>query len=196
MNHISDANLQALLDGELSAAEHRQVSEHADLCPTCGARLAAFRELYALVESLPEESLQIDMASAVTDRLRSQPAISGRVRWVLLVELGLGVASLGAALGWLKASLPSWSSQLFGGLQSTFQPVDLQAWMASLTTPIRTGLAAVTSFSEGATAPLASALPVTGWAVLLAALLLAGLVANGWFLMRSSQPRPRDRRST
>lgn len=195
MNHISDADLQAFLDGELSAARHVLVTDHLDGCQSCMARLRSFQQLYARIESLPETVPDLSLVPGVLARLEPRRAISSVARWLLVAELALGAGSLVAALSWLDLTPPAWSSSLAVSLQAWFNPGDPAIWLRSLVTPIQLGISAVESLSASATAPLGAALPVTGWAVLLVGLLLAGLAANGLILTRAGQPRHEDRRS-
>jgi len=195
MSHISDADLQAYLDDELSDHQRSLVHEHVGACAACGGRLGAFQSLYAEVESLPDAPLHQDLVPGVLARLAPQPAISTRVRWLLLAELALGVGALATALGWLKVSPPSWIAGLVPPLQVWVNFGDLVIWLRSLAAPVQAGISAFGSLSASATAPLAAALPVTGWAVILAGLLLAGLAANGVLLTRAAQPRREDRGS-
>jgi len=195
MSHISDAELQAFLDHELTDSQHSLVSEHVDACPACRARLGEFQNLYANIGSMPEAPLHADLVPGVLSRLAPQSVIGARLRWLLLAELALGGGAMISALNWLNLSLPAWIEGLGPSVQAWINPEALTMWLRSLTAPVLSGLSAFGSLSTSATAPLATALPVTGWGVILAGSLLAGLAANGLLLTRAIQPRREDRGS-
>jgi anti-sigma factor RsiW len=195
MSHISQTQLQAFLDGELSQEQRRRLSNHIAGCSSCEARMESMEALYGLIESLPEQRLEADLTPTILARLAPPTTLSSWARWLLLAELGLGVASLVAALGWLNWSIQSWSDLAWAALQSWVNTGDLALWLGSLWTPVQLGLDALGSLSDRAASPLSAALPVTGWAILLGALLLAGLAANGLILARAGQPRREEGRS-
>lgn len=195
MNHISDADLQAFLDSELSDARHRHVVNHLNGCSACEVRLASFQELFAGIGSVEETPLRADLLTGIMARISPKRAISPRARWILVTELALGVGSLIAATGWDNLAATTWVFDLAGSPQLGINPGDLALWLQSLATPVEMGLSAIGALGASATGLLASVLPVTGWAVLLAALLVTGLAANGLILTRTGQARRDDRRS-
>jgi len=195
MSHISDVNLQAFLDHELNDAQRSLVSEHVVACPACRARLGEFQSLFANIESMPEVPLRADLVPGVLSRLAPQSVISRRVRWFLLAELALGGGAMIAALRWLNLTMPAWTEGLGPTWQAWIHPEALAMWLRSLTAPALDGLSTIGSFLTSATAPLSTALPVTGWVVILAGSLVAGLAANGLLLTRIIQPRRENRGS-
>jgi anti-sigma factor RsiW len=195
MSHISDDELQAFLDHELNDTQCSLVSEHLEACRACRARLGEFQSLFADIESMPEVPLHADLVSGVLSRLAPQSVISRRVRWFLLAELALGGGAMMAALRWLNLTLPAWTEGLGPTWQAWIHPEALAMWLRSLTAPVLDGLSTLGSFSTSATAPLSTALPVTGWVVILAGSLVVGLAANGLLLTRTIQPRRENRGS-
>jgi len=195
MSHISDVDLQAFLDHELNDAQRSLVSEHVEACPACRARLGEFQSLFANIESIPEVPLRADLVPGVLSRLAPQSVISRRVRWFLLAELALGGGAMIAALRWLNLTMPAWTEGLGPTWQAWIHPEALAMWLRSLTAPALDGLSTIGSFSTSATAPLSTALPVTGWVAILAGSLVAGLAANGLLLTRIIQPRRENRGS-
>lgn len=102
--HPSEGVLQALLDGELSAARALIVKSHLLRCRACHARVEATRETTALVDALLRRSTpQIDRASA-WERLavRSDGRAESRRRrwgrWPSRIALTLAAAGLMAAV--------------------------------------------------------------------------------------------------
>jgi anti-sigma factor RsiW len=195
MSHISEARLQAYLDGELSGPQGRRVIDHLDACKACQVRVQALQKLYDRIDSLPDEPLPLDLTPAVLARLTPRTRLSNRARWLLLVELVLGGGALGAALRWLRWSPTTWGDQSLVAAKDWLNPQAVTQWLNTLQAPIRDGLEAFGSLSASATAPLAAALPATGWAAVLGILLVAGLAANGLILVRAGQPRPKEGRS-
>lgn len=101
--HPSEGVLQALLDGELSAARALIVKSHVLRCRACHARVEASRETTALVDALLRRSTpQVDRASA-WERLaiRSDGRAESRSRWARWpsgIVLALAAAALIAAI--------------------------------------------------------------------------------------------------
>lgn len=89
MSHPESVRFQELLDGDLSAAEARELREHAASCESCAAELALYRTLYHSLERLPEW----DPGPAFTARVMEK-VLPSRVRQRWLRALGLGYASL------------------------------------------------------------------------------------------------------
>jgi anti-sigma factor RsiW len=195
MMHISDDVLQAYLDGELADGEGRTVAAHITDCGACGARLRSLERLYSLVESLPERPLDADLMPGVMARLAPRPALSRRARWMLLVELGLGVGSLAGALSLLNWTPPAWMAELSSSLADWPSTNDMLSWWSSLQPAIQTSLDAAQAMLAGASGTLASALSAAGWATVLGTLVLAGLVLNGWILTRTARPARGNGRS-
>jgi anti-sigma factor RsiW len=98
--HPSEGVLQALLDGELSAARAIVVRLHLLRCRACHARVVATRETTALVDALLRRSTpQVDRESpwarlAVRSEGRSERRSRGRARWTSAVALALATAGL------------------------------------------------------------------------------------------------------
>ena len=76
-----DRNLQlnALLDGELPAADTAELTAHLAACPECARRLAELAELRAaLAEAIPEEEILVEFQSriaGVLDRAGKEAAV-------------------------------------------------------------------------------------------------------------------------
>jgi anti-sigma factor RsiW len=100
--------LSALIDGELSAREHEQITAHAAVCPLCGAMLKQFSELRGTFRDIADPDAGVDIAALVEPQLPPrQPAESARAgrHWPWqLAPAGLaaaGVFATGVYLGML-----------------------------------------------------------------------------------------------
>ena len=98
--HPSEGELQALLDGELSATRAIVVRSHLLRCRACHARVSATRETTALVDALLRRSTpHVDSASAwarlaIRSEGRSERRSRGRARWTSALALALATAAL------------------------------------------------------------------------------------------------------
>jgi anti-sigma factor RsiW len=98
--HADDITLSAHLDGELDAAERRQVQAHLAACGRCAARHAALQALVADFTRLPQESLGCDLAGVIEARLATEAPRGLRTRtargWGRL-PLAFGASAAAAA---------------------------------------------------------------------------------------------------
>ncbi len=85
--HLSESQIFAYLDGELSRAEGQSVSRHLASCPRCAEKRAEAQALFKSIEQLPEIPLELDLASGVLAeiRAREQPALADRLFYPALV---------------------------------------------------------------------------------------------------------------
>lgn len=108
---VDEQQLHAFLDGELAAAERRQVQEYLDAHPHEAARIAQFRAdaetLRQTMLSLPPEPATLFSPAAVRRSLRRQR----RQRYASVAMLLLAV-SLGWGGGWLWHQPPSVPAEL------------------------------------------------------------------------------------
>lgn len=65
-------SLSAWLDGELPGNERRALAAHLSNCPACRTCLAELQALTADLQALPQESLGIDLATGIADRLAAR----------------------------------------------------------------------------------------------------------------------------
>jgi anti-sigma factor RsiW len=91
MNHLTEAQLNEYLDGELERRERSAVEAHLAACPACRAALEELLALAAAVESLPDAPLTHDLAPLVLAKLPPPRLALG---WKLVLA-----AQAGAALG-------------------------------------------------------------------------------------------------
>jgi anti-sigma factor RsiW len=61
--------IQALLDGELSAAAEEALRAHAALCPTCHAELEGYQQLLATLRAAPEWAPSEEVRERILDRV-------------------------------------------------------------------------------------------------------------------------------
>ena len=66
-----EADLSALIDGELSAERQTDVIEHIDSCPACARRVAELQRLAAGINAMPKLKPPPQFAAAVHDKIRA-----------------------------------------------------------------------------------------------------------------------------
>jgi len=85
-DHLTEAQLNEYLDGE--GMNSTQIESHLSSCADCAARLAALRNLFAELVSLPEVDLSYDLAATVTRQLCGTDKASPVVhRWLALTAV-------------------------------------------------------------------------------------------------------------
>lgn len=110
-NHLSEEQLQSVLDGALEVKEAAEIHSHLKDCPDCQKKLARLEDLALRLESLPEFQLSRDLSGPVISRLRDEKELSPGITWSLVIEalaagmmIGLLIPALQAA-GWLPRLL-------------------------------------------------------------------------------------------
>lgn len=84
--HLTDEQLNEYLDHETSQRD--EIEAHLSSCMDCAARLSALQDLFAEIESLPEESLSRDIAA----RFSPSPSLPAKLPRSLTLTVTLQVA--------------------------------------------------------------------------------------------------------
>jgi anti-sigma factor RsiW len=171
--HIDRYTLDAYVEQMLPAAERRTVEAHVTTCPTCQARLAAAKQIPAMLYALPRERPAPELAARINAAIGDQRQ-SASARWVPMLVL----AMFSAGLGMLALSAPRWGGWVVAA--ATAQMPNEQAilgWLGSLVADPTFALDALTTFAGRVFTGTAEAdLLATLATVLLAAASIAGLV--------------------
>jgi hypothetical protein len=89
MKHLTEAQLNEYLDGELGTRAQQAAEAHLAGCTACRKALADLATVATALACLPEEALERDLAAPVLDRLpRPRPGIG----WKLLLSAQAGFA--------------------------------------------------------------------------------------------------------
>jgi anti-sigma factor RsiW len=141
--HIDRYTLDAYVEQALPAAERRAVEAHVTTCPACQARLAAAKQMPALLYQMPHEQPAPELATRIkaeitTRRVRSAPASSTWWHWLVLVMFVAG-------LGLLALAAPRWSGWL--GRATAQLPNDqvILNWLGNLVSDPASALDAATA---------------------------------------------------
>jgi anti-sigma factor RsiW len=110
--HVEREILSALIDGELDAAQRREVYEHLQQCAPCREAMEEFSHVHGLVGELPRliapESFVSVALREPTESSRVRTAttalLSGRRKWV---AAGIAAAALGITFGGLATPAPA-----------------------------------------------------------------------------------------
>jgi anti-sigma factor RsiW len=109
--HVEREILSALIDGELDAAQRRQVHEHLQECADCREAVDEFSHVHGMVGDLPRliapeafvsQALRPREASRV--QTATSTVLAGRRKWV---AAGLAAAGLAITIGGLAAPAPA-----------------------------------------------------------------------------------------
>ncbi|MGA9531395.1 MAG: zf-HC2 domain-containing protein [Anaerolineales bacterium] len=95
-SHLKHDELHAYLDGELDESTQLVAESHLEVCADCRNQLQSLRNLFADIESVPDEPLGNDLAPAVVASLRARQQDSRRLRWLGAVEFAAGLLTLAA----------------------------------------------------------------------------------------------------
>lgn len=111
MTHLTEETLHEYLDNALSPAARADVDGHFAVCADCTAELAALRQLFAEIESLPGVALERNLTPAVLAQLgATKVSVPGVVRWALVAQALTGIISLaliGALADFSALKLPT-----------------------------------------------------------------------------------------
>ena len=171
--HIDRYTLDAYVEQMLPAAECRAVEAHVATCQKCQSRLAAAKQIPAMLYDLPRERPAPELAARINAAISTQrrPASA---KWIPMLVL----AMFAAGLGLLALSAPSWSGWAVAA--ATAQLPNDQAvldWLGSLVADPAIALDALTAFAgQVFTGAAEMDLLVTLATVLLAAASITGLV--------------------
>jgi anti-sigma factor RsiW len=179
--HIDRDTLEAYVENVLSARHRRTVEAHLTTCPTCQSRLAAAKQIPAMLYGLPRESPMPYLAARINAAIVAQRAPAS-AKWIP----GLVLAMFAAGLGLLALAAPQWSSWVAAAATAQL-PNDqaILSWLGNLVADPAVAWGAVTAFSEQALTGVEDMdVLFTLATVLLAAASIAGLVQ----LLGSEQP--------
>ena len=171
--HIDRYTLDAYVEQMLPATERRAVEAHVTTCPTCQARLAAAKQIPAMLYDLPCERPAPELAARINAAIDAQrrPASA---KWIPMLVL----AMFAAGLGFLALAAPHWSG--WASVAAAAQLPNDQAvldWLGSLVADPAIALDALTAFAgQVFTGAAEMDLLVTLATVLLAAASITGLV--------------------
>ena len=171
--HIDRYTLDAYVEQMLPAAEHRAVEAHVTTCQKCQSRLAAAKQIPAMLYDLPREPPAPELAARINAAIGAQrkPASA---KWTPMLVL----AMFAVGFGLLALSAPRWSGWVVAA--ATAQLPNDQAvldWLGSLVADPAIALEAVTVFAgQVFTGAAEMDLLVTLATVLLAAASITGLV--------------------
>lgn len=93
--------LDALVDGELPAAEVEWMTAHLGACPACRQALAARRQIAAALDRLPSISAPGDFARRTRRKFRAGVERPGMAEWWQSLSMAMRSALCGAVLAGL-----------------------------------------------------------------------------------------------
>lgn len=174
IEHANEQQLQTFLDGELAPAEQARLELHLRDCTLCQTRLEQQRELFRMIESLPETAVQKDLRPQILALL--QPA----ARWLPPLALGQLLAALVIVTGLLfglgrttvEFNLNAAAQRLASGVEAA--AADLMAAMSEAAAQLPNQIPTDSAF--------ALPNPASAWAI--AALALALWAAGNGFVLR------------
>ena len=109
--HVEREILSALIDGELDAAQRREVHDHLQECAPCREAIEEFSHIHGLVGELPrliapESFVSVALRPPDPSRMRTATTalLSGRRKWV---AVGIGAVALGITFGGLATPAPA-----------------------------------------------------------------------------------------
>lgn len=137
--HLSDADLNAWLDGALDPMARAAAATHLAVCHACAERLTNLQVVFASLDAWPDTPLQRDLSPGVLAAISKTRPITGRLRGAL-------IAQAAAALVVLSLSMPVFT----GGMES----LDVSAWALSLPSAIEAFGADATRATSGFVIPL------------------------------------------
>jgi len=126
--HIDRYTLEAYVENDLPAAQRRIVEAHVTVCPICQPRLAAAKQIPALLYGLPSERPSPDLAASINAAVSAQ-RVPTSARWINVSVLAMFV--VGFVL--LALAAPQWSGWVQAA--SVVQPPTEQtvaAWLGQL----------------------------------------------------------------
>lgn len=113
-----EQKLDDYLDGELPAAQARELTSHADHCEHCQSVLAKVQDLQQALQTLPIPPIPDNYAEQQFQRLWAEQKFETRKKGfrhlfhpALAAALLMGILLGGGMMQWLSSSAPSFSSQ-------------------------------------------------------------------------------------
>lgn len=104
--HLTEDQLNQMLDGELDRHTEATARQHLAACARCRAELDALRRLFAELDALPVPDFAIDLAPAVIKSTGATPQRWQTGIWVLLAAQ-IAVTGWLLALRWPLLALPA-----------------------------------------------------------------------------------------
>ena len=175
--HIDRYTLDAYVEQILPAVERRAVESHVTTCPTCQARLAAAKQIPALLFEMPREKPTPELAARINAAVaargtRRAPSSS---KWMPMLVLVM----FAAGLGLLALATPQWSGWVSAAATAQLPSEQtISTWLSSLVADPTIALDAMMTFLEQTVMGAADdvGLLITSATVLLAAASIAALV--------------------
>ena len=138
-NHIQESQYHEYLDEALDEVSQKEFEMHVNKCQECRKELTELRQLFMMIESVPESSLRVDLSSNILDAIRRPTSYSRRLK--LAIAFQLAVAFTLIVIAW--PILNTWSEYfeiplisldikpLFNGLidQVTLHTTNLSAYL-------------------------------------------------------------------
>jgi anti-sigma factor RsiW len=90
--HLTDEQLNEYLDGETN--ERAQIELHLSTCEECSARLAALRDLFSEIESLPELDLSPEFITRSSVASSQTTGMPRALQWTLALQTALVVVTI------------------------------------------------------------------------------------------------------
>ncbi len=109
LTHPEEIQLHAYLDGELSHDERSSVDQHLEVCSECARKIERNRNLFDMLEQMPQPDLLLDLVPGVLATIRRSTAIdepglmpfNRTARLILSVQFLLGMVLIVLTLGFL-----------------------------------------------------------------------------------------------
>lgn len=95
-----EAQLSALVDGELTGTQTRHVREHLDHCPACTSQHRELIAVKSLLGGLPTPTLPSDFEEQLVARVMGSTPASARTERRSATSLFLGTVAVAAGLSW------------------------------------------------------------------------------------------------
>jgi hypothetical protein len=187
--HLSEAEIEALLDGALTPDETRRARQHVATCAECGRRLEAAERLFLAIESWEEVPVPGDFSPEVVRSLRQNLPVGLRV--ATAVQAGLVLVILLTAWPVIAALLPPLAIPRLPDLEVGLLPAlgaQARAWLVSAWASgqhLQASLDRLTRLAPSW---------VGLWPAIVAAAALAAVVGNSILLAGRAADRPRPRR--
>lgn len=180
MIHLSDETLNEYLDNVLAAADLSEAESHFAVCPECAGRLSELSILFAELDLLPEQTLEIDLVPRVLSRL-PESVLPRSVRWLAAAQMLAAIIAVVIAWPLVAAVFPAGIIPPLPSLNESL--VSLSLWISTVGTfQIPTLLFDVPSFSLG--------IPSTTLVIAVLGMLFLWLLSNGLLLIPRSRRHP------
>ncbi|MFO8035373.1 MAG: zf-HC2 domain-containing protein [Anaerolineales bacterium] len=186
-DHLSETELHAYLDNELSLAARERAGRHLAACSQCREALDKLEGLFHRLEEIPELPLREDLSNRILDQIKSERDSAPALPWIAALQAALAAALLPLTIPTLlkspftKTLVAAWSRGIL--FTQGFVLEEVGAWYTSLqalrdqiATTIRSGIHLPSPFLHFA--PL--------WSLFLFAALV-GILGNALLLRSKNQ---------